>query len=901
MKKSLLFLLLVSSLCFLNACGSAGGTVPPPPPPLVATHFSVTAPASATAGTAVSFMVTALDTSNNVVTNYAGTVNFTSTDSQAMFAPLSSTLRNGTGTFSVTLKTSGQQTITATDATALAGTSGAINVSPAASTHFSIALANDFVSAGTAFQFSVTAIDGNGNTVTSYTGTVHFSSSDGQAALPANSMLPNGVGNFSGTLKTLGRQTISVVDTSQNSINGTSNVIYVSGPATHFSVGNTSGGATTRGPITLIVTALDVSNNLSTGYSGTVKISSSDRNAILPANGPLNSGLANFQFTFETSGNQTITATDTVTLAITGASSPIAVTASAPLAISSGNPPNGTVGSSYGPGKTIYERCPGDVGPGRGGSCVPCVPNTFAGCGSNLPSCGRDSAVACIATIVYAGFELTGAGGIPPYSWSASSLPPGLAIKIQYPETLINGTPTPGTAATYQTKIMLNDSGLPPAPFSMTYSVVIDNPPPPVVNAPLSLLPGATINQPFSYTFSATGGLSPYQNWSEMGTLPVGIAPITSSGVLAGTPTVTGTFPISVTVEDSLGQVSAAQDFEFQVYAHGFKPDGAMGAARTNHTATLLADGTVLLAGGLGLASAERYDPGTAKFMPTTGSMSMARSGHTATLLTTGPNAGKVLITGGQANSGSAAYATAELFDPGPGTFTLTIGSMSVARTGHNATLLSDGTVLITGGGTATAELFDPRTGIFTTTKDTMTAARSNDTATLLANGKVLITGGFIGATELATAELYDPVADSFAATGPMTVPRGNQTATLLNTGANSGKVLIAGGNNIRSAELYDPTGETFSSTGPMATARAYHDAILLGDGTVLMVGGFDANNTILSAVELYNPTSGTYAGTGGLQTPRAYGTATLLKDGTVLVTGGVDPGGMLATAELYQ
>ena len=889
MKKSLSLLISAWSFCLLNGCGSGSST----PPPVVATHFSVT-PSTPTpvGGTAFSITVTALGAAGQTVTSYSGMVHFTSSDNQAAL-PADSNLSNGTGTFSVTLKTAGAQTITVTDAASLTGTSSAITVGSSASTHFSVVAANYVAIAGTPINIVVTAIDVNGNTVKDYSGTVHFTSSDAKAVLPANSPLTSGVGNFSATLNTSGGETIVATDTVSSSITGMSNTFQVSGPATHFSVGNTSGSAVTRGTITLIVSALDASNNVSTGYSGTVKITSSDKNAILPASGPLNSGQGNFQFTFETSGNQTITATDAVTPGITGTSSPLAVTASAPLVISSGNPPNGTVGSSYGPTKTTYEICSPIIGPGRG-SCTPCSPNT-TNCGPNLPSCPNPFR-GCLLKIVFRGFELTATGGIRPYTWSASSLPPGLAIKIQSPETLINGTPTPGTAATYQTKIMLNDSGLPPAPFSMTYSVVISNPPPPVVSA-TPLFPGATVNQPFSFTFAATGGLPPYQNWKESGTLPVGIAPLTTGGVLSGTPTATGTFPISVTVEDSLGQVSAAQGFTLQVFAHGFKAAASMGVARTSHTATLLPDGTVLVAGGLGLSSAEKYDPSTGKFTPTNGNMSVIRYRHTATLLV----GGKVLLTGGGGLNGDAVLASAELFDPSTGKFTPTTGSMSVARTGHNATLLTDGKVLITGGGITMAELFDPSTGNFTPTTGELGTARNNDTATLLPNGKVLISGGFNTAV-LATAELYDPTTQSFSATGGMSVARVSHTATLLNTGPSSGKVLIAGGASASAvAELYDPGPGNFSSTGALAAQRAGHTATLLNEGTVLVAGGSDFGGNILAACELFDATNMTFAGTGGLETPREANTTTLLKDGTVLVTGGLNQTGTLASAELYQ
>jgi hypothetical protein len=123
-----------------------------------------------------------------------------------------------------------------------------------------------------------------------------------------------------------------------------------------------------------------------------------------------------------------------------------------------------------------------------------------------------------------------------------------------------------------------------------------------------------------------------------------------------------------------------------------------------------------------------------------------------------------------------------------------------------------------------------------------MAAARSHHTATLLPNGKVLVVGGEYAAggyiQTLADAELYDPAAGTFAATGSMTVPRDFHTATILL----DGKVLIAGGTNIggelASAELYDPAAGTFAATGSMAVPREYYTATLLPNGKVLIVGG---------------------------------------------------------------
>jgi hypothetical protein len=223
-----------------------------------ATHFAVSAPASATAGVAVSFTVTARDPFNNTDTGYPGVVHFTSTDGAATL-PGNSMLTGGVGTFSATLKTAGSQTLTATDTavSSVTGTSTPITVSPAAATHFAVS-APASATPGVAFTFTVTARDPFDNTAPGYTGTVHFTSTDAGATLPANSTLMNGVGTFSATLKTL-PATLTATDTANAAITGTSNPITFSGKtesppaAFDYALGNSgpitvtqgSGGSTT--------------------------------------------------------------------------------------------------------------------------------------------------------------------------------------------------------------------------------------------------------------------------------------------------------------------------------------------------------------------------------------------------------------------------------------------------------------------------------------------------------------------------------------------------------------------------------------------------------------------------------------------------------------------------------
>jgi N-acetylneuraminic acid mutarotase len=336
---------------------------------------------------------------------------------------------------------------------------------------------------------------------------------------------------------------------------------------------------------------------------------------------------------------------------------------------------------------------------------------------------------------------------------------------------------------------------------------------------------------------------------------------------------------------------------------------GSMNTSRVGATGTRLLDGRVLVAGGAYpfgnyLSSAEIYNPATGTWTLTS-PMVQPQGGAVAVLL----NDGRVLVYGG--NTGPSSVTNlAQVFDPTTGLWTAT-GSMNQCRQSFTGTLLANGQAMAVGGYCggylSSVELYNPSTGTWSLT-GSLPGPVANASAATLSSGKVLVAGGTTGFS-ITRAELFDPNSSTWTVTGSLNQARAwtiSQpfSGTIL---LNSGQVLAVGGGNgagscgLSSAELYDPIAGTWAFTGSLSTGRDQHRLVLLSDGRVLASGGVASDcSTFPSMAEIYDPSTGAWSATGSLNQARAQHAAASLLDGRVLVAGGYVGSTVLNSAETY-
>jgi len=287
--------------------------------------------ATSTAGTPISFTVTAEDPFGSAITTYPGVVHFASSDtSTGVVLPPDSTLVSGQGTFSATLIRAGAQTINASDNVGSGASPMTVNVVAAPATHLAItATSGSTTTAGNPIALAVSALDQYGNTDQSYAGTVHFTSTDTSSGvvLPADTHLMYGQGTFSATLDRAGSQAIYATDNASAFISGAVTIQVIAAAASKVSMVAPS-SAIVGQPFNVGVTLSDRFGNVATGYAGTMHFTSTDPLAQLPADYTFTSadaGSHTFSVTFMTPLSPTITVTDTMNAQLSATSPPITV------------------------------------------------------------------------------------------------------------------------------------------------------------------------------------------------------------------------------------------------------------------------------------------------------------------------------------------------------------------------------------------------------------------------------------------------------------------------------------------------------------------------------------------------------------------------------------------------
>jgi hypothetical protein len=348
-----------------------------------AVSLNLSGPKSTAAGVSFTITVSAQDRFGQTDTNYNGTLTPSSTDLSAVL-PSSITVTNGKGTFATTLKTIGTQTISVTDGTNKGSLS--ITVTPGPAVALVVSGFPKQVSSGMSASVSVTAQDSFGNFASGYDGSVKLTSSDAKAIFATNPItVTNGQGTVQATLETAGSQSLTATDMQNSALAGSeSGIVVQPGPAIAFGLSFTPNPEPAGVPGSLQVMAEDAAGNRATSYNGTIVVTSSDPQAVLPLPTPLTNGIGLIPVTLETMASQTITATDsanhaltaTITVAVTPAvpasiviTVPSAATAGTAVALSvrlldsKGNPINPLPSLSWSSPSDLKAQLPGNVAP----------------------------------------------------------------------------------------------------------------------------------------------------------------------------------------------------------------------------------------------------------------------------------------------------------------------------------------------------------------------------------------------------------------------------------------------------------------------------------------------------------------------------------------------------------
>ena len=857
--------------------------------PAVATHLGVTSNASVIAGNVLSVTVTALSASNAPTTNYSGTVHFTSSDGAAVL-PADSTLLNGTKVFSVTLKSSGNRVLTATDTITPSITGavvGGVTVQPAAVTHFTTTAPPSSAS-GAPFTLTVTAKDSYNNTATTYAGTVHFTSSDGAATLPANSTLISGTKSFSVTLATAGGKTVTATDTITPSINGFSNV-SVSAPAaaTHLAV-TTVGSMTAGNSVSVTVTALTAGNAPATTYAGTVHFTSSDGQAVLPVNSTLVNGTKTFSVTLKTSGNMTVTATDTVTASINGTTGTVAVASSAATHLTVAVPAATTTNFGFTAVVTAFD------------------------------------AFNNVATSYAGGVAITASGGAPILPANA---------------TLTNGV------GLFSVTFTVPGSFTVTATDSVTFAItgtstptVVSSTPQPAATGFAIAVPGsAAAGTPFNVTVTATAGNVPTSNYAgtltltstSTGTLPASVALINGVGVFsvtlqqAGSPTVTATDTVSVGITGTSAAVavaagaathftvsapatavmnipvsvivSALDSFGNQATGYG----GTVHFTSTDPAAVLPLDAG--LAGGVGSFQATMKTAGSRTITATdTVTASINGTTNSVTVAVPAPATHFAVTTNASSAAGSALSVTVTALDASNLATTNYVGSVSFSSS-DGAAVLPPNLVLINGTGTAAATLKTAGVQTITVT-DTVTPSKNgvtgNITVTPGAATHLTLTGpasasnGFTVSILVTAKDQFGNTATGYSGTVHLTSTDGAATV-----GANS---TLTGGTKVFSASFVTNGNQTVTATDTVTASINGTTGLIAVSGlpptpashfSVTAAGSSTAGNSVSVTVTALDAANAATAGYSGIvHITASDGAGTLPADATLLNGVGIFP-----------